>query len=41
MDTGLIDFIRINAPSAMSLPATKYEEYYRYRKIQIKKALLK
>merc|ERR1712110_1028014 len=29
LDTGLIDFIRVNAPFAMSMPATKYDEYYR------------
>ena len=29
LDTGLIDFIRVNAPFAMSIPAAKYDEYYR------------
>ena len=29
LDTGLIDFIRVNAPFAMDIPAAKYDEYYR------------
>ena len=36
MDTGLIDYIRVNAPFAMSMPAARYDDYFRLKYIQRK-----